>query len=140
MNYFKNIEELIVENEANKKANALRDNSSTLLTYWNIGKLIVEAQGGDARAKYGDNLISDWGRKLSVKYGKNYGVGHLYRRAETCFICYFQLRGSLWHEIELVSLSNYILPIKNANARNYYINLVILNNLSVRELRKRNKK
>ena len=44
MNYFKNIEELIVENEANKKANALRDNSSTLITYWNIGKLIVEAR------------------------------------------------------------------------------------------------
>ncbi len=30
----------------------------------------------------------------------------------------------------------YILPIKNENERNYYINLVILNNLSVRELRK----
>ncbi len=27
MNYFKNIEELIIENEANKKVNALRDNS-----------------------------------------------------------------------------------------------------------------
>ena len=30
----------------------------------------------------------------------------------------------------------YILPIKNENERNYYINLVILNNLSVRELQK----
>ena len=74
MNYFKNIEELIVENEANKKANALRDNSSTLFTYWTIGKLIVEAQCGEKRAKYGDNLISEWGKKLSEKYGKNYGV------------------------------------------------------------------
>ncbi len=45
MNYLKNIEELIVENEARKKADALKDNSNTLLTYWNIGKLIVEAQG-----------------------------------------------------------------------------------------------
>ena len=72
MNYFKNIEELIVENEANKKANALRDNSSTLQTYWNIGKLIVEAQGGEKRAKYGDNLIKEWGKKLSEKYGKGY--------------------------------------------------------------------
>ena len=26
-----------------KKADALKDNSNTLLTYWNIGKLIVEA-------------------------------------------------------------------------------------------------
>ena len=30
----------------------------------------------------------------------------------------------------------YILSIKNENARNYYINLVILNNLSVRELQR----
>ena len=30
----------------------------------------------------------------------------------------------------------YLLPIKNANERNYYINQVILNNLSVRDLRK----
>ena len=29
----------------------------------------------------------------------------------------------------------YLLPIKNENERNYYINQVILNNLSVRELR-----
>ena len=55
MNYFKNIEELIVENEASKRA---------------TGKLIVEAQGGEKRAKYGDNLINEWGKKLSLKYGK----------------------------------------------------------------------
>ena len=89
MNYFKNIEELIVENEANKKANALRDNSSTLLTYWNIGKLIVEAQGGEKRAKYGDNLISEWGKKLSEKYGKNYGVRTLQRNISSQY--YYRL-------------------------------------------------
>ena len=79
MNYLKNIEELIVENEARKKADALKDNSNTLLTYWNIGKLIVEAQGGDARAKYGDNLINEWGKKLSLKYGKGYDATNLKR-------------------------------------------------------------
>ena len=52
MNYFKNIEELIIENEANKKVNALRDNSNTLFIYWNMGKLIVEAQGSEKRTEY----------------------------------------------------------------------------------------
>ncbi len=133
MNYFKNIEELIVENEANKKANALRDNSSTLLTYWNIGKLIVEAQGGEKRAKYGDNLISEWGKKLSEKYGKNYD-GPSLRRARM-FYLQFPICGSLSHKLTWTHY-RYILPIKNENERNYYINLVILNNLSSRELRK----
>ena len=133
MNYFKNIEELIVENEANKKANALRDNSSTLLTYWNIGKLIVEAQGGEKKAKYGDNLISKWGKKLSEKYGKGYDKSNL-SRART-FYLYFPIVATVSQQL---SWSQYreILPIKNENERNYYINLVILNNLSVRELRK----
>ena len=133
MNYLKNIEELIIENEANKKANALRDNSSTLLTYWNIGKLIVEAQGGEKRAKYGDNLISEWGKKLSEKYGKNYGVRTLQRMRQLFLL--FPKASTLWTKL---NWSHYklILPIKNENERNYYINLVILNNLSVRELQR----
>ena len=133
MNYFKNIEELIVENEANKKANALRDNSSTLQTYWNIGKLIVEAQGGEKRAKYGDNLISKWGKKLSEKYGKNYGVRTLQRMRQLFLL--FPKASTLWTKL---NWSHYklILPIKNENERNYYINQVILNNLSVRELQR----
>ena len=133
MNYFKNIEELIIENEASKKANALRDNSSTLQTYWNIGKLIVEAQGGEKRAKYGDNLISKWGKKLSEKYGKNYGVRTLQRMRQLFLL--FPKASTLWTKL---NWSHYklILPIKNENERNYYINQVILNNLSVRELQR----
>ena len=133
MNYFKNIEELIIENEANKKVNALRDNSSTLLTYWNRGKLIVEAQGGEKRAKYGDNLINEWGKKLSEKYGKGYDARTL-ERSRLLYLN-FQIPDTLSPKL---SWSHYILvlPMKNENERNYYINLVILNNLSVRELKK----
>ena len=70
MNYYKEVENLIKKAEINKGVRALQDNSETLYTYWHIGKLIVEAQGGEKRAKYGDNLINEWGKKLSLKYGK----------------------------------------------------------------------
>ena len=133
MNYFKNIEELIIENEATKKANNLRDNSNILRTYWNIGKLIVEAQGGEKRAKYGDGLIKEWGHKLSNKYGKNYGIRTLQRMRQLFLL--FPKASTLWTQL---SWSHYkiILPIKNPNERNYYINQILLNNLSVRELQK----
>ena len=133
MNYLKNIEELIVENEARKKADALKDNSNTLLTYWNIGKLIVEAQGWEKRAKYGNSLIKEWGKKLSEKYGKNYGVRTLQRMRQLFLL--FPKASTLWTKL---NWSHYklILPIKNENERNYYINQVILNNLSVRELQR----
>ncbi len=51
------------------------------------------------------------------------------------FYLQFSICGSLSHKLSWTHY-RYILPIKNPNARNYYINLVILNNLSVRELRK----
>ena len=133
MNYFKNIEELIVENEASKKANALRDNSSTLQTYWNIGKLIVEAQGGEKRAKYGNNLIKEWGEKLSEKYGKNYGKSNLNKMRK--FYITFPIVDAVRPQLTWTHYRT-LLTIKNENERNYYINLVILNNLSSRELEK----
>ena len=133
MNYYNEVENLIKKNEINKGVRALQDNSETLYTYWNIGKLIVDAQGGEKRAKYGDGLIKDWGCKLSKKYGKLYDQRCL-RRART-----FYIQFPKWVTVSpKLSWSQYcdILPIKNLNERNYYINQVILNNLSVRDLRK----
>ena len=129
MNYYKEVESLIKKNEINKGVRALQDNSETLYTYWHIGKLIVEAQGG---AKYGNNLIKKWGKKLSEKYGKGYDYTNL-SRMRLLYIA-FPIVGSLSQQLTWTHY-RYILPIKNANERNYYINQAILNNLSVRDLR-----
>ena len=133
MNYYEQVENLIKNNEVNKKVRALQDNSETLLTYWNVGKLIVEAQGGEKRAKYGDSLIKEWGNKLSEKYGKKYDTSYLSKMR--LFYLTFPILESL---IPKLSWTHYmlILPIKNENERNYYINRVILDNLSVRDLRR----
>ena len=85
MNYYNEVENLIKKNVINKGVRALQDNSETLYTYWNIGKLIVDAQGGEKRAKYGDGLIKNWGCTLSEKYGKLYDQRCL-RRARTFYI------------------------------------------------------
>lgn len=132
MNYYKEVESLIKKNEINKGVRALQDNSETLYTYWHIGKLIVEAQGGAKRAKYGNNLIKEWDKKLSEKYGKGYDYTNL-SRMRLLYIA-FPIVGSLSQQLTWPHY-RYILPIKNANERNYYINQVILNNLSVRDLR-----
>ena len=133
MNYYKEVESLIKQNEINKGVRTLQDNSETLHTYWNIGRLIVEAQGGEKRAKYGDGLIKEWGLKLSLKYGKCYGFRTLSRTRS-----FYLLFPKVSTVLTQLSWSHYIylLPIKNENERNYYINQVILNNLSVRDLRK----
>ncbi len=38
-----------------------KNNYEDLLTKWNIGKILVKAQGGEKRAKYGSELIKKWG-------------------------------------------------------------------------------
>ena len=57
MNYYNEIKEVFVKNEIYKKIKDYSKNRSDLNTYFEVGRLIVEAQGGEARAKYGNKLI-----------------------------------------------------------------------------------
>lgn len=59
-NYYEEIENYIRKNEIGKKRKILEENYDILSNYWNIGKIIVEAQDGDKRARYGNELIKKW--------------------------------------------------------------------------------
>jgi len=70
MNYYKEISELIEKKYVKDNVRRLQSNNDTLKTYYEIGKLLVQAQGGETRAKYGNGLIKEWSEKLVQKYGK----------------------------------------------------------------------
>ena len=128
---FKQLENIVIEIESNSRVRMIVDNEERLKGYHEIGRLLVEAQGGVSRAKYGDNLIKKWGEKLAQEYGKNYGTRNLkiFRQFYLTFPIVHALRAQLtWTHVKI------LLPIKNENERNYYINQIILNNLSSREL------
>ena len=57
MNYYEEIKDTLIKNEAYKKVKDYSKNRNELETYYNIGKLLIEAQGGEERAKYGDNFL-----------------------------------------------------------------------------------
>ena len=132
MNYYNEIEQVIKKYEINKRVRINEENNELVLTYWHIGKLLVEAQGGAKRAKYGNELIKKWSSKLQLTYGKKYSRSNLFymRQFYITFPNIQPLAGQL-------SWSHYqeLLPIKDENKRNYYINLSITNNLSKRKLR-----
>ena len=129
--YYAEIEHLIKRNEINKKVRKLEENYSLVETYWRIGKLIVEAQGGSKRAKYGNELIKKWSVKLTELYGKGYDYTNLSRFRK------FYMRFPILGTVSQISWSIIytLLPLKDEKKRNYYLNLCIKNNLSVRELR-----
>ncbi len=77
--YYVEIESYIKRNEVNKKRRVLEENYDNLNNYWNIGKLLVEAQGGEVRAKYGDELIKKWSVRFTRNYGKGYNNTNLKR-------------------------------------------------------------
>ena len=75
MNYYNEIENYIKQNEVNKKIRVYKENQDILFNYWNIGKLLVETQGEEVPAKYGNGLIKEG----SLKYRKVYNYTNLSR-------------------------------------------------------------
>ena len=130
--YYKQIEELIETYEINNKVRYIQDNHEKLLTNWTIGKLLVEAQGGLNRAKYGDGLIKKWAKDLETNYGKKYSYRELQKMRK--FYLVFPNLPTMSANLSW-SVMVELFSLKNEGERVYYINQVILNNLSVRELR-----
>lgn len=53
-------------------------NATMIVTYWNIGKRIVEEeQHGEARAEYGKRMLELLSRQLIADYGDNYSERRL---------------------------------------------------------------
>lgn len=131
MDNYKEIETLIKKVEIGKEIRERQANYELVDAYWNIGKLIVDAQGGKEKSKYGDALLKEWSKKLSKEYGKGYDYSNLSRFRQ--LYLYFPIVGPVGQQLNWTIIRT-ILPIKDENKRNYYINLCIKNNLSKREL------
>ena len=52
-------------------------NSAMVEAYWNVGREIVEKQGGAERAAYGDGLIDRLSAKLTAEFGPDYTRSNL---------------------------------------------------------------
>ena len=73
-NYYNEIKKELLNNEIYIKVKDYSKNRNELSTYYNVGKLLIEAQGGEDRAKYGDGLIKEYSLKLSQEIGKKYNI------------------------------------------------------------------
>lgn len=133
MNYYNEIKNLIEEKEVNDKVRYLESNKETIKTYYEIGRLLIEAQGGVEKAKYGDRLIKKWSEKLTKEYGNGYKIANLKNMRK--FYIMFRKSYTVCSQSNLSwSHYRYLLKFDNENERNYYINRCIQNNLSVRGL------
>ena len=131
MNYYKEIKEELINNEIYKKVKDYSKNKNDLTTYYNVGKLLY-----DAGSKYGESIIEKYSEKLTIEINKKYNKRTLFRIRK--FYKIFSNKKVPTVSTQL-SWSHYceLLNLTNFNIIEYYINISINQNLSVRELRTR---
>lgn len=109
-------------------------NSTMLLAYWNVGKIIVEnEQKGNIKAEYGKQVMKELSKELRKILGSGFSVSNLFNMRKL-YITYpkFQtLSGKLsWsHYCELLS-------IEDDDERSFYEKECVNSNWSVRELKR----
>ena len=132
--YYNEIKTKLIDNEVYKKVKDYSKNRNELNTYYEVGKLLIEAQGGEDRAKYGDELIKEYSKRLINEVGKKYNERTLRRMRQF----YVVFNNEIWSTMSTkLTWSHYVelLPLKDVNEINYYINITEQYNLGVRELR-----
>ena len=126
-----NIEVLV---NASKSELAISINKVMTVTYWSIGKYIVEfEQDGNAKAKYGKNLLSTISKELTLRLGKGYSRPNLnnmrkfYLKYSDCQTVSDKLSWS--HICELIKIDDEL-------ERNFYEKECVVENWNVRTLRR----
>ncbi len=128
MNYYKEIKNELINNEITKRVKDYSKNKSDLTTYYNVGKLLSEAG-----KHYGESIIEEYSKKLTLELGKGYSKRNLW-----LMLKFYETQKMQTVSAQL-SWSHYceLLAIDSINEINYYIMITEQQNLSVRQLREK---
>ena len=108
-------------------------NAEMVKAYWNVGREIVEKQGGADRAKYGNGLI----RSLSVKLTAEFGPGYTGTNLRYMRLVYLAFPNC--HTLcDKLSWSHYRLlaAVDKIEARDFYLSEAVKCKWSVRDLQR----
>ena len=120
-NYYNEIKKELLNNEIYIKVKDYSKNINELSTYYNVGKLLIEAQGGEDRAKYWDGLIKEYSLKLSKEIGKKYNITTLKRMRQ--FYLIIGKGATLWHQLTGSHYKKF-LSLKDVNEIEYYFQMI----------------
>ena len=110
INYYNEIRNELLNNEINRKVKNYSINRSDLNTYYNAGKMLNEAG-----KHYGEGIIKEYSRKLTVELGKVYTFTSLTRMKKFYMliekVATVSQQLSYGHYIELLLFDNIFLLI-----------------------------
>jgi predicted nuclease of restriction endonuclease-like (RecB) superfamily len=113
-------------------------NSEMLKAYYEIGRRIVEQeQKGKSRAKYGEKLINMISKELTREFGKGYSVSSL-KNKRLFYLVYKDKKSQTVSGQFDLSWSHYceLIKIDDESKRKYFEKYAVLENLSVRDLKR----
>lgn len=128
MEFYSRIREILASARA-KAYSAV--NFAMVEAYWEIGKSIVEKQGGNATAEYGSRLLEELSKQMTADFGKGFTTTNLkYMRQ---FYLAFPNRHALRDQL---SWTHYrlIMRVENEQARQFYVDECAKANWSTRQL------
>ena len=129
INYYNEIRNELLNNEINRKVKNYTINRSDLDTYYNVGKMLSEAG-----KHYGEGILKEYSKRLTIDLGKGYGISNLKRMRQ--FYQLIEKGAPIGHQL---SWSHYreLLPLKDLDEIKYYIYISEKNSLSRDELKVR---
>lgn len=133
MNYYNEIKNELINNEVYKKAKDYSKNMNELETYYRVGKLLIEAQGGESRAKYGAGLIREYSKKLMIEIDKKYSYRNLMYMRKYYIIFKNEKLNAMRSQFTWTHYRE-LLVLDNIDEINYYIKISKEQNLSYRNL------
>lgn len=127
MNYYDEIKNALINNELNRQVKNYSINKSDLNTYYNVGKILSEAG-----SHYGDSIINEYSKRLTIELGKGYSKRNLW-----LMLRFYNFKEKVQTLSAQLSWSHYceLLSFENIDKIKYYIELTKIKNLSVRQLR-----
>jgi predicted nuclease of restriction endonuclease-like (RecB) superfamily len=145
MSYDRALSGIIELLENARRASARAVNSIMTATYWEVGRRIVEVeQGGEARAGYGEYVISQFSKDLTSRFGRGFSK----RNVEQMRLFYstWQIAQTVSAQFDLseiakrfpLSWSHYValLSVKNEQARDFYEAEALRGGWTERQLRR----
>lgn len=106
-------------------------NTAMVRAYWAVGKLIVDAQGGELKAAYGNRLLNELSERLTAEFGKGFDASNLRRMRQ--FYLTFPICDTVCHKLSWSHIRQ-LIKVSNKDARSYYAEEAVKGGWSVREL------
>ena len=116
-NFYNDIKSILINarNKVYKTANF-----AMVEAYWNIGKIIIDEQGGKETAEYGQGLLQELSNQMTKDFGKGFTVTNLkYMRQ---FYLTFPNCHALRDELSWTHYRS-LMRVENEKAREFYLDL-----------------